>query len=318
MARRVIIAVTAALLGVLAAVLYYSRPSRRPSPPTRPASQPVAAPFVLALVPEYDVFALRRNYRALAEYLSPRIGRKIEIATLNHYEAVLGEFAEKRIDAAVLGSLVATIAMDRNGARPLVRPVSRGASTYHGVLFAREDSPIRQVEQLGGGRIAMVKTTYAAALFPLAEMRRASCQPRQLDDPRLLWVGTHDDVIEAVMTGAADIGAVKNLRLEAFLRGHGDSRLRILAKSPDVPNGVVLVSPAVSSDLVETLRVAMLGMAGDPQARATLSGLGIEGYIATTADEFSAVYDMIDAVGEGWALLGVAGPPPRRPAGKGN
>ncbi|MFI5378519.1 MAG: phosphate/phosphite/phosphonate ABC transporter substrate-binding protein [Tepidisphaerales bacterium] len=317
MARISIVGLTVVLLVVLAAVLLSGRPDSRLRPDTRPAPQAEGAPFVIALVPEYDVFALRRHYRGLMDYLSPRLGRKVEIVTLNHYEAVLKEFSEKRIDAAVLGSLVATLAMDRCGARPLARPQSQGVSTYCGVLFVRDDSPIRSLNDLGTGRIAMVKTTTAGSLFPLAELRRLGRQPTQLDDPRLTWVGTYDDVIMAVMTGTADVGAVKDVRLAAFAKGHPEARMRTLLKSAPAPNNTMLVGAEVTEDQALKLKAALLGMQNDPQARTALSALGIDGYIPTSAREFGTVFDLIDAAGEGWEMAGVGGPPPRRMPGKG-
>ncbi|MGA2496793.1 MAG: phosphate/phosphite/phosphonate ABC transporter substrate-binding protein [Tepidisphaeraceae bacterium] len=318
MARAAIIVSTVVLLGLLAALLWLGGPDTRPRPVTVPTTQAAAAPFVIALVPEYDVFALRRNYRGLADYLSPRVGRQVEIVTLSDYEAVLTEFSGKRIEAAVVGSLVAVLAMDRCGARPLVRPQTRGTANYCGVLFVRDGSPIRSLSDLGSGKLAMVKTTTAGSLFPLAELHRLGSQPTQLDDPRLMWMGTFDDVITAVMTGAADVGGVKDLRLDAFTRGHPEARIRVLARGPAVPNNTMLVAPDVAEELATTLKATLLGMGTDPHAKTALSSLGIDGFIPTSPREFGPVFDLIEAAGEGWEMVGVSGPPPRRPAGKGD
>ncbi len=318
MVRVSIITSTVVLLGLLVALLLFGGPDTRPRPSTLPTTQTAGAPFVLALVPEYDIFALRRNYRGLVDYLSPRIGRDVEIVTLNNYEAVLKEFSAKRIDAAVLGSLVATLAIDRCGARPLARPEARRVSTYCGAIFVREGSPIRGLGDLGSGKLAMVKTTTAGSLFPLAELHRLGYQPTQLEDPRLIWMGTFDDVITAVMTGAADVGAVKDLRLAAFGRGHPEARFRVLVKGPAVPNNAMLVGAEVTEELGIKLKAALLGMKLDPAAKSALASLGIDGFVPTSARDFLPVYDMIDSAGEGWEMVGVSGPPPRRPAGKGD
>ena len=318
MARMAIITSTVVLLGLLAALLWFGGPDTRGRPSTAPATQAAAAPFVIALVPEYDVFALRRNYRGLVDYLAPRVGRKVEIVTLNNYEAVLKEFSGKKIDAAVVGSLVAVLAMDRCGARPLVRPQTRGTSNYCGVLFVGADSPIKSLSDLGSGKMAMVKTTTAGSLFPLAELHRLGAQPTQLDDPRLLWMGTYDDVITAVLTGAADVGAAKDLRLEAFAKGHPEAGVRFLARGPAVPNNALLVGAEVTEEMAAKIKTVLLGMKLDPQAKPALSSLGIDGYVPTAPREFGPVFDLIEAAGEGWEMVGVSGPPPRRPAGKGD
>src|SRR4051812_10682421 len=90
-----------------------------------------AASLRIGLIPERDIFAQRARYRALADYLAARLGRPVELVTLNSYENILRDFADRQVDAAFLGSLVAVLAADRLDVRILVKSeLPDGATTY--------------------------------------------------------------------------------------------------------------------------------------------------------------------------------------------
>lgn len=282
------------------------------APPPRPPADP-ARVLRIGLVPEHDVFALRKSYQELARYLSLKLQQPVEVATLHSYEAVLADFHEKQIHAAFLGSLVATLAMDRFDARVLVKPeLPDGSSSYRGVIFVRQDSPIQSLEQLSGRPVAMLRNTLAGSLFPIAEFSRRSLL-QGVEPPHFLWLGTHDEVISAVVSGQVEVGAAKDLRLAAFQKNHPQFAVRRLGTSPSVPNNVLLVRADLAASLGAALKPILLDMDKDPAGRRALEALGVARYVPCEVREYEAVYDMIEQVGAAWSLVGMAGQPPRRP-----
>lgn len=268
----------------------------------------------VGLVPERDIFAQNKRYKALAGYLSQRLGQAVEIVTLNTYEAVLQEFAEKRLDAAFLGSLVAVLAMDRQGVHVLVKPEYPGqVSTYRGVIFVREDSEIKALADVAGHSIAMVRTTTAGSLFPSCLMARDGLLAAGRA-PKIVWAGTHDDVATAVMEGRVDVGAIKDLRLEEAMRSHPEWKIRRLATGPPVPENALVVRADLPLDLRDRLADLLLKMDGDDGGRKRLLELGLTRFVPCQAQEYAPIYDMTEQLGTYWDQTGVAGPPPRRPA----
>lgn len=272
-----------------------------------------AAALKLALIPERNIYAQRRRYQLLAEALGGRIGRPIELVTLTTYLGVLDEFEDGDIDAAFLGSMVSTLAHDRIGARVLVKPVTpEGISTYRGVIFVRPDSPIQRVADIAGQSIAMVRTTTAGNLFPIYQFEELGLLHGD-DPPKLRWVGTHDDVIYEVLEGRVAAGAAKDLRLAAFEAEHPAQAMRKLAISRPVPNNALLVRPGLDPLLTDQLTEALLKMHEDSRGAAVLGQFGAARFVPCSIDEYLAVYQMVEALGEDWPLVGVAGPPPERP-----
>ncbi|MCY2930688.1 MAG: phosphate/phosphite/phosphonate ABC transporter substrate-binding protein [Planctomycetota bacterium] len=303
------------LAGLLAAgLLWLGGP---PRPPTRPADDAPARPgrpLRIGLIPERDPFALHKQYQRLTDYLADALDRPVELATMNTYEGVLADFAEKSVDAAFLGSLVTVLAVDRQGARVLVKPEFPGnATTYTGVLIVRADSPAKSLADLAGRQIAMVKTTMAGHLFPYYLLATAGLLDRP-DAPRPLWAGTHDDVVQAVIDGKADAGSVKSLRLEEVLARHPEWKIRRLATSPAVPTNALIVGGDMPAATAEKLAAALMGMDKDPRGRDVLAGLGMRRFLPCRIEEYGAIYDMAGALEPVWARTEIGGTLPRRAA----
>ena len=311
-----IILATIALLLLAAGLIWLGQ---HPDPlPRTSANQPPATKSVLriGLVPERDIFQQRRAYRALANYLEPRLNCSIQLVTNNTYEGVLQDFHDRQIDAAFLGSLVAVLAVDRDQAKVVLKSESVfEVSTYAGVIFVTQDSPIRTLSDLRGKTVGGVPTTTAGAVFPVFLITGSGIP--QTDRPRLVWTGTHDDVIREVVAGHVDAGAVKDLRLDSFEKEHPGTSFRRIASSPRVPDNALVIRNDMPADLESGLIRALLAMNEDKSGGGPeiLAQLGFGRFLPASLAEYAGLYDMLDAIGAEWPAMKVAGPRPLRPAG---
>lgn len=281
-----------------------SRPTVRP-----PDMQPIR----IGLVPERDIFALRKRNRVLADYLQTQLGRPVELVTASSYAGILRDFQEKQVDAAFLGSLVAALAVDRMNAQIVLKTeLPGGISTYHGVICVREDSPIRDVDELAGRSLAVVRTTTGGNLFPLyclAEHGIVTGGQR----PRLVWVGTHDDAVAAVMRGEVDAAGVKDLRLKALVAANPAWKVRVLATSDPVPENALVVRGDVADTVGKQIVAALLKIDQTPEGRAAMKQYGAERFLPCGTADFKAIYDIVERLGPAWPQVGIDGPAPRRP-----
>ncbi len=311
------------LVGSLIVVLLVAMPlafrsgagSRPPSPPQPigATTRPAADTLHFSLVPERDIFAQRERYRILARYLAAQICRPIEMVTPANYQGVLTGFANGETDGAFVGSLVAVLAHEMYGAEVVAKPeLPNGISTYRGVIFVHQDSPIQTVAQLGGHSLGMVRATTAGHLFPIDVLNDQGL----LDGPhaaQMRWLGTHDDVIREVLCGHLDAGAVKDLRLEAWLADHPRDQVRRLATSEAVPENALIVRAGMDPALRRHLQAALLRMDQTPQGRAVLAQLGAARFIPCDISQYRAVYAIARRLGPLWQRLGLNAPQP--PAG---
>ena len=281
--------------------------------PTTRAISTTQPALRIGLIPERDIFQQRRMYRALADYIGEKLDRPVELVTASQYRGILLDLAENRVDAAFMGSLVTTLAVDRLGARILASPeLDLEVTTYRGVIFVPESSPVTRLEQLAGKSIAMTRATTGGSLYGVYELSRAGLLSRA-DAPRMLWVGSHDDAIFEVADGRADAGCVKDLRLDYFQKMHPDKKMRRLVSGEPVPENAFVLRSDMTA-LAPRLTEILLGMDKDPAGRAALKVYGAKGFRPCGLGEYKAIYDMVERMGPQWDRVGVGGQPPKRPA----
>ena len=214
--------------------------------------------------------------------------------------------ADGQTDAAFMGSMVGAMTLQQLDARVLVKPeTADGVSTYRGVIFVRENSPIRSLEDLAGRSIAMIHTTTAGHLFPmyvLSEHGLLSGDKRVT----IRWVGTHDQAIHQVQLGRVDAGAAKDLRIDAIEKADPAIHYRRLAVGEPVPNNALLVRRDLDVGLVKQLTEVLLDMDKQEAGLRVLSIFGIAKFQPCDREEFQAVYDMIEKLGPDWEEVGEA------------
>lgn len=303
---------TVALLAIVLGLLVILGREPETAPTTPATSQPTAAGAIrIGLIPEQDIFALRKRHQILADYIASQLGRPVELVTGNSYETVLEDFTEKRIEAAMLGSLVTVLCVDRLGAKVIAKTeLPGGVSTYHGVICVAKESPITAVEQLAGKSIALVRTTTGGNLFPIHEMLRLGLLHGD-NAPRLVWVGTHDDAIDTMMSGATAAAAAKNLRVSAWMLRHPGRDVRILATSGEVPENAVVVRADVAGTLGAQLSRVVLDMDKTDAGRAALREYGAARFLPCDITDYKVIYDLVADLGDQWQQLGVRGAAPK-------
>ncbi|MGN6369231.1 MAG: phosphate/phosphite/phosphonate ABC transporter substrate-binding protein [Phycisphaerae bacterium] len=313
------------LLALVAIVAILSWLAISPTEVAPPASEPAPVPplrFRLGLIPDHNLYEQRRGYRLLADYLDTHVHLnknistftqgpplRVELVTSSNYAGILNDFEDNEVDGAFLGSLVAVLAMDRCGAQVMIKTHnSTGQDTYAGTLFVPADSPLELPADLRGKKLAAVRTTMAGSIFP--QFCFQQLQINDHDRPRILWSGTHDDVIEEVLARRADAGAVKDLRLDAWEREHPGNHFRRIATGPRAPENALVLSRSLSPEIAAGIVAALLHMQDDPDAAPVLQSLQVRRFETCHPSEYAALYNMIDALRHHWDETGIDGPPP--------
>ncbi len=304
-----VIGATGFVVLVLVALAILGREDAAP-----PSTQPTpSVPAVrIGLIPERDIFTLRKRNQVLGKYLSEKLNRPVELVTCNTYETVLLDFAEKRVDAAFLGSLVTVLAVDRMDAKVLAKTqTTGGASTYKGEICVNETSPYRSISDLRGCSVAMVPTTTAGHLFPMYVLYKAGLLEGE-GRVRLVWVGTHDHAVQAMADGEVDVACVKDLRLAVWQERNPQRKIRILAESYPCPENALVVRADVADTLGRNLADALIAMDRSDDGRRVLQEYGASRFLPCDIKEYSDICATIREIGPRWSALGIAGPAPEK------
>lgn len=135
------------------------------------------------------------------------------------------------------------------------------------------------------------------------------------DAPSILWASSHDEAVRLVLEGRAEAGAVKSMRLEAFLAANPTARVRRIADGSDVPESSLCMRKQLPVILRRQIAELLLGMEHSADGRAMLAQLGFVRFVACRSSDFAGVYDLADVLADDWDRIGLSGPVPRRPAG---
>jgi phosphonate transport system substrate-binding protein len=286
---------------IILAVLLTVTPSVRDSDAARQELR-------IGLVPEMNIFEQVERFEPLAEHLSGRIGVPVRLTVLSRYGGIIDRISSKEVDGAFLGSFTAAEAITRLGMVPIARPVhADGTSTYQGYIIVRMDSGIENVHDMKGKSLALVdRATTAGYAYPLAYFRHHGVTDEQDHFGLIEFHGSHDQVIRAVLTGKADIGAAKSTVYDRLRRTDPQitGELRILAASRHVPSNGLLLSPNVERPLQKRIRTVLLSLERDPAGRPVLQKLGASGFVPTSENDYEPVTRISREAGLDLAAIG--------------
>lgn len=258
--------------------------------------------FVIALLPEQNVFEQKKRYKTLADFLSRSLGVPVKTKLLDSYDAVYNEMLQKKVNAAFFGSLSYVVMNSKIDIELLARPyLANGISTYRGVIFTLRDKGITEdVKSWRGKRIALVnKSTTAGYIFPKYYLLNKGVKDFEAHFRKVIYTGSHDASILSVFTGGADIGCASDLIFNKLTRENPAmrERLLILANSAPVPANVLGIIKGTDNAMKKRLRDALMNMEKTPEGRDALSTLGAVRFIETKRSEFEPILEMLNALG---------------------
>ncbi|MBP2668431.1 MAG: phosphonate transporter, periplasmic phosphonate-binding protein [Deltaproteobacteria bacterium] len=266
-----------------------------PSSPPKTAGRPV---LVIGLIPEQNIFKQLERYEPLARYVAGKTGTKIELKLLPRYGNIIDNFQSSGLDGAFFGSFTYSLAHAKLGVEVLARPMSLdNTSTYHGLIFVRKDSGIRNARGMKGKRFAFVdKATTAGYLLPLGYFHDNGIPDYKTYLKETYFAGTHEDVVYDVLNRKADVGAAKNTVYQRLAKADPriPGELVVLTRSPDVPENGLAFRKDIDPSLRSRVRDALLSMDRDPDGKKVLEQFGAKRFIETTNADYAVVLKYVE------------------------
>ncbi len=256
--------------------------------------------LLIGLISERNIFEQMNRYEPLADYISKKIGIKVELKVLTRYGNIIDNFVSLHLDGAFFGSFTYALAHARLGVEPVARPEDNdGVSTYYGLIFVRKDSGIKTAKDMKGKTFAFVdRATTAGYLLPLAYFRGNGITDYRTYFKETYFTGTHEDAIYDVINRKADIGSAKNTVFYQLAKTDKrvEDELRILIRSPDVPENGLALRKDIDRSIRKMLGETLLNMHNDMEGRNILKRFGAKRFIPTTDADYKGVYEYIKEI----------------------
>jgi phosphonate transport system substrate-binding protein len=251
-----------------------------------PEVSATAKPKRFGVIGFYNPRLMYLRYQPLIDYMTERGGTPWRLVIGKSYSETVRELKEGTVDVAYLGPLTYVRAHQEFGALPVVRLNTLHRAWYRSTIVVDEDSPIRSLQGLAGGRLAFGPLLSTSSnLVPRLMLASAGVDETELE--ACPSFPHHDKAARAVLMGEVDAAAVRDLVGERFTqRG-----LRILAQSPPIPNFPLVVRPDRMSTLGPMLQHLLIELPqSDPEVRERMSGWDLE-LAAGFAEVDDAAYD---------------------------
>ena len=252
-----------------------------------------AVGLTLAFIPQENPEKLLGDIREITAWLSERIGAPVEgFVTFDHAAAVEA-LRNGDADISFMGALPFVMAEAEIGAEPLLSEVYRGAPTYRGRVFVRQDSGIATLADLRDRDIAFADPiSESGYLFPLDEFVQAGligdAGEAEAFFGEVYFAGGYQQAMQAMATGLVDAAAASQYA-DLLLTPAQQSEVIWIAESEPIPSHVVIARPGLDPALKDRFVAAMLAL-NELENRALLAYVyGPDGYIRADASAFDGV-----------------------------
>ncbi|MGD9535574.1 MAG: PhnD/SsuA/transferrin family substrate-binding protein [Alphaproteobacteria bacterium] len=228
-----------------------------------------AAEIKLAVTDLEGLEQVQREFGAFKDVLQKETGFDITFYPVSNRTAAVEALSAKKIDFVLTGPAEYVVFKKRSDAAPIVgfsRP------DYFAGIIVLADSPYMRVKDLKGQKVAFgdVGST-SNHLAPMQALADLGIDPR-VDiealhvDRKVAWEGLKRGDVAAI-----GINYGKFLELRDKEADLPPGAFRVIARSPDLPNDMLLAGSHVSAETVETVRKAFVD-ASDALVAAILTG----------------------------------------------
>ena len=218
--------------------------------------------LVFGVNPFISPLQIRKMYVPILERVARSMGMKARTIIVRNYEA-LSEGVEKGIiDIGWFSPFAYVNAHEKCQVKPVVTPKVSGKASYNGYIIARKDGAVKTMNDLKGKAFGYVDENSASGyLYARDSMKQSRLDPDRIFG-KVVFLGNHDNVIQAVLQGDVDAGATYNEAFDAAkLKGLDVHALEIISRTEDIPKDVLAARRDMDEDLLQKLKVAFVGFA---------------------------------------------------------
>lgn len=203
----------------------------------------------------------------ITEYLSKKLGVKVQMRVVNDYAAVIEGQRSGHIHIALHGaSSYARGVMTGVKMEPFATDIYKGNNRgYYAVFFVKKESPYKSIVDLKGKNLGLVDAnSTSGGTVPLYALNKLNINPETYFS-KVVYTGTHENAIIALQQGTVDVVANWwNNETESNLTRMDKNKMaryedfRMVYKSDLIPNGPYTYLSEFPADMKAAITKAFL------------------------------------------------------------
>ncbi|MDP2278764.1 MAG: phosphate/phosphite/phosphonate ABC transporter substrate-binding protein, partial [Nitrospirota bacterium] len=195
------------------------------------------------------------KFTPLAEYLSKKIGRRIELKVALDFEEAIDAIGQNVTQLCFMTPSTYVEAYRKYGVEVIAKALRDGKPYQHSVIITRADRDINSVGELKGRTFAFGDLySTSSHIVPRAILLEAGIELKDLS--YYDYLGHHDDVANAVLKGDFDAGGIMEDTAHKFKH----QGLKFLKISEDIPEYNICVNKSLSKEEVSMLKSALAAL----------------------------------------------------------
>ena len=206
--------------------------------------------------PKYNPRIMYQLYQPFIDYLSENSPFQFEIKLSRVYQETIEMLGRGEIVIASCGPVSYIKAREKYNVKPIVRALSKdGKPYYQGIIIVRQNSPIQNLSDLKGKRFAFGQA-WSTASHILPEYYLLKANVRLKDLKHYSFLRHHDSVVNAVLKGEFDAGAVKDIVAYKYQK----EGLRFIFFTSPISTVPIVVRKDAPAEVVQSVKTALLNL----------------------------------------------------------
>lgn len=247
--------------------------------------------------PGQDLAAMQEKYDPTMAYLEERTGYKFEIVTAANYTAAIEDIRAGHSEVMRGGPAAYVMAAKQTEVELLGREIIGGSESYLGMVIAKPGlfkEPYDLADVVGHTMAFVGPESTSGYVAAKVLLNRAGVEIEDLGE--IAYMGSHPAVIEAVVSGAVDVGATcdrrVNIAIEEGVAVEGENYV-VLAYSPPIVGNPWFIRGDLPGDVKDAIRRALLEV-----PREVLEPSGADDIIPALDSDYDFTRELIEAAEE--------------------
>lgn len=211
--------------------------------------------IIFGINPFTDPKNIKNMYIPILERVCKNIGYKANVVIVKDYAALKSGIEKSTIDIGWFSPSAYVEAREKNNVVPIATPKINGKTFYNGYIIVKKDSEIKTINDLKNKSFGYVdKKSASGYLYARHILKQNNLNPDMIFKNDL-FLGSHDNVIKAVLSGEIDAGATYNEAIDnAQKNGLATNKIRIIAMTEDIPKDSIAASSKLEKSLIDKLQ----------------------------------------------------------------
>ena len=246
----------------------------------------------MGFVPLKNSEKLVEDLKPISDYLTERLGVKVEAFTASNYIGVVEGLGSGSVDFGIIPPFSSLLAQKQSNAKPILTSKGKtGKPGYTAELYVRKDSGIKTLQDVKGKKVAFVDPSSSSGyIYPGAMLVNAGLN---LDkDISYQFSGGHDKSLQLLLNKDVDVIATFDGVEDRYAKDFPQAKTDIqkLASSDMIPGVMVTTSGKMDKELQEKLEKALRDIEKDPKMKEMFTKMfSITGFTDVDQDAYKKV-----------------------------